>query len=196
MDQPRKDFIETSGRIPPRPLLGAVHTISLQSLSAQGAVLLGRFTGATDGRYLAFADDLDQHIRFGNQTSADIKCQIDDHICRAQILAPAAELDPAETIEPCVPAPPIRKLDAVACEITTVVWCTGFDGDFSWIRVSGVLDARGRPVQEEGVSPMRGIYFAGLDFATTRKSGTILAIAEEAARLVQHMVDGLPISDR
>jgi putative flavoprotein involved in K+ transport len=35
-----------------------------------------------------------------------------------------------------------------------------------------------------------GIYFAGLDFASTRKSGTILAIAEEAARLVRHVVDG------
>ncbi len=28
-----------------RPLFGALHTISLQSLSAQGVVLLGRFTG-------------------------------------------------------------------------------------------------------------------------------------------------------
>jgi putative flavoprotein involved in K+ transport len=191
MDQKRKDFVEASGRILPRPLLGAVHTISLQSLSARGVVLLGRFTGAADGRYFAFGDDLDEHIRFGNQTSADIKLEIDDYICRAQILAPAAEPDLAETVEPCLPAQPTRKLDVVACGITTVVWCTGFDGDFSWIRVSGVLDARGRPVQEEGVSPMRGIYFAGLDFASTRKSGTILAIAEEAARIVRHVVGGL-----
>jgi putative flavoprotein involved in K+ transport len=196
MDQPRKDFIDASGRIPPRPLLGAVHTISLQSLSARGAVLLGRFTGATDGSYLAFADDLDEHIRFGNQTSTDIKHQIDDYICRTQVVAPAAEPDPAETVEPCLPETAIRKLDVVDCGITTVVWCTGFDGDFSWIRVSGVLDARGRPVQEEGVSPVRRIYFAGLDFASTRKSGTILAIAEEAARLVRHVVAGLLICDR
>jgi putative flavoprotein involved in K+ transport len=194
MDQRRKDFIEASGRIPPRPLLGAVHTISLQSLSAQGVVLPGRFMGATDGRYLAFADDLDEHIRFGNQTSADIKHEIDDYICRARILAPAAEPDPAETIEPRLPKTSLRELDVVACGITTVVWCTGFDGDFSWIRVSGVLDARGQPVQEEGVSPVRGIYFAGLDFASTRKSGTILGIAEEAARLVRQVVGGLPMT--
>jgi putative flavoprotein involved in K+ transport len=84
----------------------------------------------------------------------------------------------------------ICKLDAFACGITTVIWCTGFEGDFSWIRVSRVLDPWGRPVQEEGVSPVPGIYFAGLDFAFTRKSGTILAIAEEAARLVRHVVDG------
>jgi putative flavoprotein involved in K+ transport len=190
MDQPRREFIEASGRIPPRPLLGALHTISLQSLSAQGAVLLGRFIGATDDRDLAFADDLDEHIRFGNQTSADIKRDIDDCIRRARIVAPAAEPDPAETVEPSLPAVAIRTLDASARGITTVVWCTGFSGDFSWIRVAGVLDPSGRPVQEEGVSPVPGIYFAGLDFASTRKSGTILGIAEEAARLSRHVVDG------
>jgi putative flavoprotein involved in K+ transport len=190
MDQPRKDFIDASGRVPPRPLLGAVHTISLQSLSARGVVLLGRFTGAPDGRYLAFADDLGEHIRFGNQTSADVKRRIDDYICHAQIAAPPAEPDPAETIEPCLPEPTIRQLDASVCGITTIVWCTGFEGDFSWIRVSGVLDPCGRPVQEDGVSPVPGIFFAGLDFGSSRKSGTILAIAEEAARLVRHMVDG------
>jgi putative flavoprotein involved in K+ transport len=98
MDQPRRDFIEASGRIPPRALLGTVHTIRLQSLSARGVVLLGRFTGARDGRHLTFADDLDEHIRFGNQTSADIKREIDEYICRSRIVAPAAEPDPAETI--------------------------------------------------------------------------------------------------
>jgi putative flavoprotein involved in K+ transport len=36
-----------------------------------------------------------------------------------------------------------------------------------------------------GVLP--GLYFAGLDFASTRKSGIILAIAEEAPRLVEHI---------
>jgi putative flavoprotein involved in K+ transport len=43
-DVPRQ--MEPSGRIEPRPLVGAVHTISLQLLSAQGVLLLGRFTGA------------------------------------------------------------------------------------------------------------------------------------------------------
>ena len=188
MDQPRKDFVEPSGRLPARPLLGAVHTISLQSLSAQGVVLLGQLTGVVDGRYLTFADDLDEHIRSGDQTSTDLKRQIDDYISRARIEAPPAEPDPAETVEPRLPKEPIRELDVVACGIATIVWCTGFEGDFSWIHISGALDARGQPVHKEGVSAVQGIYFAGLDFASTRKSGTILGIAEEAAHLVQCMI--------
>jgi putative flavoprotein involved in K+ transport len=37
-----------------------------------------------------------------------------------------------------------------------------------------------------GVLP--GLYFAGLDFASTRKSGIILTITEEAPRLIEHIV--------
>jgi putative flavoprotein involved in K+ transport len=50
-----------------------------------------------------------------------------------------------------------------------------------------VLDARGQPVHEEGLAALPGIYFAGMDFASTRKSGTILAVVEEASRLVEHL---------
>lgn len=56
-DVPRKDFVDPSGRVASRPMLGALHTISLQSLSAQGVVLLGRFVGVDSGR-LIFADDV------------------------------------------------------------------------------------------------------------------------------------------
>jgi len=46
-------------------------------------------------------------------------------------------------------------------------------------------------VQEDGVAALPGLYFAGLDFASTRKSGTILAVAEEAARLATHIMGRL-----
>ena len=186
MDVPRSQLIDASGRIAGRPLLGAVHTISLQSLSARGVVLLGRLTGA-DGRHLAVADDLEEHIRFADEASADTKRQIDGYIRRAGIAASAADPDPAETVHSCLPAPPIRALDAAECGITTVIWCTGFDGDFSWVRVLGALDATGQPVHADGAARVPGLYFAGLDFASTRKSGTILAVAEEADRLVRQL---------
>ncbi|EPE96180.1 FAD dependent oxidoreductase [Rhizobium grahamii CCGE 502] len=48
-----------TGRIPARGVLGSVHTISLQALSVQGIVLLGRLTGVEDG-----ADDLEANVRF------------------------------------------------------------------------------------------------------------------------------------
>ncbi|TGS90158.1 FAD-dependent oxidoreductase, partial [Mesorhizobium sp. M8A.F.Ca.ET.213.01.1.1] len=51
-DVPRKDFVDPSGRVAARPMLGALHTISLQSLSAQGVVLLGRFVGVDNSRLI------------------------------------------------------------------------------------------------------------------------------------------------
>ncbi|MCW2239025.1 flavin-containing monooxygenase [Azospirillum canadense] len=192
MDVPRRDFVEPSGRIPPRPLLGAVHTISLQSLSAQGVVLLGRFTGVADSVRLTFANDLPDNMTFADEASDKLKRKIDDFIAQNGLQAPAAEPDPAEIVAPRLPNPLIRSLAPTGQGITTVIWCTGFEGDYHWVRLPGVLDARGQPVHEESVANLPGIYFAGLDFAVTRRSGTIMAIAEEARRVVQHITARRP----
>jgi putative flavoprotein involved in K+ transport len=187
-DVPRKDFVDPSGRIMGRPLLGVGHTVSLQSLSAQGVVLLGRFTGVKDGQCLIFAADLEENLRFGDEASGQFKRHIDAYIAREGINAPAAEDDPDETVAPRLPDPPILSLDPAEHGISTVIWCTGFDGDFEWVKVPGVLDVRGQPVHEEGISMQPGLYFAGLDFASTRKSGTLLSLTEEGPRLISHLL--------
>ena len=186
-DIPRKEFVGPDGRIAARPLLGARHTISLQSLSAQGVVLLGRFTGIVGGR-LTFADDVCENIRLGDETAAKTRLRIDDHIARHGLDAPLAADDPAETVAPQLPNPPILSLDPGEHHVSTVIWCTGFEGDYSFVQVPGVLNARGQPLEQEGLTDAPGIYFAAVDFSSTRKSGLIMGIAEEAQRLVGHIV--------
>jgi len=186
-DIPRKDFVGPDGRLPGRPLVGARRTISLQSLSARGVVLLGRLTGTADGR-LTFADDVHENIRLGDEAAAKARRHIDDHIARHGLDAPPATDDPAETVAPRLANPPILSLDPNQHDLTTVIWCTGFDGDYSFVQVPGVLNARGQPLEDEGLTEAPGIYFAGVDFSSTRKSGLIVSIAEEAERLVGHIV--------
>ena len=188
-DVPREDFLDPSGRVMGRPLLGVGHTVSLQSLSAQGVVLLGRLVAVESGERLTVAADLEQNIRFGDKSSAQFKRHIDGYIAREGIDAPGAEADPDEIVAPRLPDPPIRSLDLAERGISAVIWCTGFDGDFGWVKVPGALDARGQPVHEEGVSIQPGLYFAGLDFAVTRKSGTLLSLAEEGPRLINHLFE-------
>ena len=188
-DVPRRELILENGRPPPRPLLGATHTISLQSLSAQGVVLLGRFNGLVNGR-LAFGDEVSDNMRFADEASAEAKRVIDQYIERAGLEAPPAENDPAETVEPCIPSPPIRSMDVAESGITSIIWCTGFSGDFSWVKLPGALDEAGQPIQEDGVGAVPGLYFAGLDFASTRKSGTIPAVPEEAELLASRILRG------
>ena len=186
-DIPRKDFVGPDGRLPVRPLVGARHTISLQSLSAQRVVLLGRFTGVSNGR-LTFADDVCENIRIGDEAAAKTRRHIDDHIARHGFDAPPATDDLAETVAPRLANPPILSLDPSEHHLTTVIWCTGFEGDYSFVQVPGVLNARGQPLEQEGLTEAPGLYFAAVDFSSTRKSGLIAGIAEEAQRLVGHIV--------
>ncbi|WP_246778432.1 flavin-containing monooxygenase [Rhizobium mongolense] len=188
LDVRREEVIRLAGRIPPRGVLGSEHTISLQALGAQGIVLLGRLTGVADGGRLSFADDVEANVRFGDEAFDNAKRHIDDYIGRAGIDAPVSDPDPAETVAWRQPDPAIGSLDLSRSGITSVVWCTGFKGDFSYVRLPDALDAAGQPVHTDGVGVLPGLYFAGLDFASTRKSGIILAIAEEAPRLVGHIL--------
>jgi putative flavoprotein involved in K+ transport len=188
MDVPRRDLVLPDGSIAPRPLLGALHTISLQSLSAMGVELVGRFSGHDDGR-LQFSGDVAENVRFADEASADLKRQVDDYISGANIDAPAAEPDLAEAVALRLPDPPIRSLSLEESGVRTIIWCAGFVGDFSWLRLPESLDDRGQPIHLDGVSPTPGVFFAGLDFATSRRSGTILGVAEEAPRLVGHIAN-------
>ncbi|WP_114945238.1 NAD(P)-binding domain-containing protein [Microvirga calopogonii] len=186
-DLPRKEFVDASGYIMGRPLLGAGRTLSLQSLSAQGVVLLGRLVGIEDGS-LTFAGDLEENLRFGDEVSKRIKRSIDAYITSEDIDAPASDDDPAETIAAHLPDPPILSLDPAEAGIASLIWCTGFEGEFGWVQVPGVLDSRGQPVHEEGVTAQPGLYFAGLDFGSTRNSGTLLSLAKEGQQLVSHLL--------
>ena len=195
MDVPREEFVLPSGQIPGRALQGALETISLQSLSNQGVVLLGRVTAADD-QLLTFSDDVPENVAFGDENSATVRQKIDDYIERNDIVAPPAEDDPAETIDPKIPSPAITSLDLRMSGISTIVWCTGFDGDFSWLKVPGALRADQQPSQIDCIGTVPGLYFPGLDFASTRKSGTMLASIEESHLIVEHIRARLSKSPR
>jgi putative flavoprotein involved in K+ transport len=55
------------------------------------------------------------------------------------------------------------------------------------VRLPGVLDAQGQPVHQEGITALPGLYFAGLESPRSRRAGTMLGIAEEAQRIVEHI---------
>ena len=153
-----------------RPLLGAGHTLSLQLLSGLGIVLLGRLTGVGRGGELMFADDLAEHAAYAERVSADLRREIDDYIAAKGIDAPPAEIDAAEAAPARFPEPPILELDLVAAGITTsVIWSTGFRGDYRWLQVPGATDAEGQPAQSRCVS-VPGVFFAGIDFGPRRSS--------------------------
>ena len=190
LEQRREEFVLPSGAVPARALQGALETISLQSLSALGVLLLGRLERG-EGMVVAFSDDVAENIRFADEASATLRRRIDDYIARAGIKAPDATDDPAEVVAAKVPSPPITSLDLKANGIGTIIWCTGFDGDFSWLKVAGAIGTDQQPCHVNGIGVASGLYFPGLDFASTRKSGTVLAATEEARTMVTHILGRL-----
>ena len=136
---------------------------------------------------MAFTDDLQENAKFGDQVSAEVKLEIDTYIERKGISAPAASVDEAELVAARFPEPPILALDLVERGITTVIWCTGFIGDFSWVHVPGAIGTGGEPSQNNCIS-VAGVYFAGLDSSETLKAGSILVVEEESRRIAEHIV--------
>jgi putative flavoprotein involved in K+ transport len=78
----------------------------------------------------------------------------------------------------------------------TIVWCTGFTRDYSWIEMP-VVGPDGFPRHSGGVAEGEpGLYFVGLPFQTRLASGLIGGVGEDAAHVATVIADRLRISDR
>ena len=71
--------------------------------------------------------------------------------------------------------------------IETIIWATGFRPDLSLVD-AGVLDRKGRPVHDGGVTACPGLYLIGLPFLRRRKSTLIDGAASDARELVAHLI--------
>ena len=76
----------------------------------------------------------------------------------------------------------IQELDLKSAGITSVIWATGFEFDFSLVKLPA-FDEDGYPVQHRGVTAHPGLYFVGLPFLHTRKSGLLFGVGDDAAHV-------------
>jgi putative flavoprotein involved in K+ transport len=191
MDQRPSDLPDPAMQFWAQPQISGVgqrgHTVSLQSLAARGATLLGHFESA-EGTRVRLAADLPEHVGFADETARRMRQHVDEHIARRGIAAPASDPDPAD--EPV--ADPARftaptELDLIERGIRSVIFSTGFSADFSWLKVP-VLDDGGAPVHVAGRSPVNGLWFLGFPWLRTRKSGIIWGALEDGTEIVSQVV--------
>ena len=70
----------------------------------------------------------------------------------------------------------------------TIVWCTGFHRDYSWIQFP-VAGADGYPRHTDGVADGEpGLYFVGLPFQTRLASGLIGGVGEDARAIAETII--------
>ena len=79
-----------------------------------------------------------------------------------------------------------RSLDLVAENITTIVWATGYRLRFGWITVP-VFDTSGRPTQKRGCTSDPDLFFLGLHWMHTIKSGLLSGVGDDAEYLARHI---------
>lgn len=184
MDMREEDLPDPAMAHAPWPQVSGVgrrgHSVSLQWLASRGATLVGHLAGVSDGT-LRFDDSVADAVRFADEFSANLRQQIDELVATHGVEAPAPDPDPGD--DPCDDPEALRGPTELGVdEIGSVVWCTGFDADLSWIHLP-VVDESGHPLHRDGISPVPGIFYMGLPWMRRRRSSIIPGVADDAVHV-------------
>jgi len=160
------------------------HTINLHQFARDGVVLLGRLAGVEDG-IVELAGDLHDNLAAADRTEAEFINSVDAYVARAGMTVPEETL-PAFCDGYAQPI--LTELDLKAADITNVIWATGYSFDFSTIKLP-VVDGDGFPIQTRGVSAYPGLFFVGLPWLHTAKSGLIYGVGEDASFIADRIAE-------
>lgn len=178
------------------PLLSGIgelgHTLSLQSLAKKGVTILGKMENAdTDHAFLA-ANATD-HVKFGDGFSQKVKGMVDEYILKNNLSAVLPEEDPDDVPDnnaSC--ASSIASLSFKEHNIKSIIWTTGFNADFSYLKLP-VIDNEGNPIHKNGISDCNGLYFLGLPWLRMRKSSMIFGIIDDAEFIADAVLTNLSV---
>lgn len=77
--------------------------------------------------------------------------------------------------------------DGTVLDVRSVVWCTGFAPDFSWVRPT-IASEGGWPRQDRGVIPdAPGLYLLGMPFLSGFTSVLVIGANRDARHVVEHI---------
>jgi putative flavoprotein involved in K+ transport len=183
MDRTRSEWVE--GRMPPTVLVTGVdggHDLNVRALGAQGVTLLGTLRGAGD-ETLHLADDAEPILAAADNMYDELVRVIFQHAAEADHDIP--DLNPGHRSGPVPYLPTLSLRDA---RITSVIWATGYSFDYDWLHAP-CLETSGEPIQQRGVTDLEGLYFLGLHWMHTFKSGTFLGIGADADHIADNLTE-------
>jgi len=67
-----------------------------------------------------------------------------------------------------------------------VLWATGYNFGFSLVKLP-IVDADGYPIQKRGVTDYQGLYFLGMPWLHSRRSGILFGVRDDAGYLAAHI---------
>ena len=161
------------------------HTVDFRLLARQGITLVGR-TESFKNDVMHFAMDLADNIVRGNAYTLSLLDEADAYVVRNSLDFPEEpEVRKIEPDPPCV-TDPVLELNLTEAGITSILWATGFDVDYSWLKVDA-FDEEGKPKHERGISVEPGVYFLGLPWQSRRASSFIWGVWHDAKFLADQI---------
>jgi putative flavoprotein involved in K+ transport len=174
-DQRPRDLPDPSAMRAVPPIVAPGRGLSLQTLARAGVTLVGRPI-AVDGERLSFDGSARANVAAGDAFAARVRGTVDELIRRRGLDAPPAEPDDHDAP---VDLDPPSSLDLRAEEVGSVVWCTGFSGDFSWLDPA-LVDTHGQPRHQGGAAPAPGVWYIGLRWLIRRRSSILFGFSDDA----------------
>lgn len=156
--------------------------INLHQFARDGIELLGRLQGF-QGQRAMLAPDLHQNLARADKMAAQFRKGVDKYVREAGLDVPE---ETVTELQDGYEQEVKTELDLTEAGIGVILWATGFDRDFSWIQLP-IFDEWGYPIQQRGVTEHEGLYFLGLHWLHTLKSGLFLGVGEDAEHIAAHI---------
>lgn len=190
-DIKREDISDNQTFTSPQPQLsGNVNgeDVSLSYLEKIGAILLGSVNSITANE-VQLNDDLPSNISYANEFANRVEQLIDGKISSKK--------------ENCKAALPLKNLNVIPKfsrinldkeKITTVIWATGFKPDYSFLKMD-YKNPDESIAHQNGMSPIKGLYYLGIPWQRKRKSGIIMGVFEDAGEISKDIISNLSNND-
>src|SRR6202162_5386865 len=159
-------------------------SLNLHQFARDGVVLLGHVRDVRDGR-LIIAPDLKETLVEVDQFEIDTLKMVDEYIVRVGLPAPP-EMVPQ--LRDGYEQEVITELNLEGAGLSTIIWAIGYLFDFSFVKLP-VVDAHGYPRQRRGVTEYEGLYFLGMPWLHSRRSGILFGVGDDAAYLAAHIAN-------
>ena len=160
------------------------HTINMHQFARDGITLLGRIQDVQHN-HLLIEPGLHECLRKADQFELGFVGEIDQYIEESGLDVPEETLP---HLEDGFQLEEINELDLHEAGIRTIIWATGYGYDFSWVKIP-VFDSDGLPEHERGVTRYPGLYFIGMPFLYSGKSGLLYGAAEDAGHIAEAIAD-------
>ena len=160
------------------------HTINLHQFALEGVTLLGHLRGAEKQKAL-IAPDLHQNLAIADQFELEAIGMIDGYIQTNNLNAPPEELP---KLKDGYEQPAIEVLDLSKEGINTIMWAMGYTFNYSLVKLP-VFDEDGFPIQKSGVTDCPGLYFVGMPWMPSEKSGFLIGVGESAKHIALNIAE-------